>query len=117
MSGVVAAMRRTLLSRTSLARYGMLGLAVTGLSPAEAAGAPEVPLVAAISTLFDFNRQELAVLATALALLGFSVVSAILLMHTRLRAAKSDARLRSKIADLQVRADRYRALLFASRKS
>jgi signal transduction histidine kinase len=113
MSGVVAAMRRTLLSRTSLARYGMLGLAVTGLSPAEAAGAPEVPLVAAISTLFDFNRQELAVLATALALLGFSVVSAILLMHTRLRAAKSDARLRSKIADLQVRADRYRALLFA----
>jgi signal transduction histidine kinase len=113
MSGVVAAMRRTLLSRTSLARYGMIGLAVTALSPAEAAGAPEVPLVTAISTLFDFNRQEIAVLATALALLGFSVVSAILLMHTRVRAAKSDTRLRSKIADLQVRADRYRALLFA----
>jgi signal transduction histidine kinase len=113
MSGVVAAMRRTLLSRTSLARYGTIGLAVTALSPAQAAGAAEVPLITAISTLFDFNRQEIAVLATALALLGFSVVSAILLMHTRLRAAKSDTRLRSKIADLQVRADRYRALLFA----
>ncbi len=113
MSGVVAAMRRTLLSRTSLARYGTIGVAVTALSSAQAAGPAEVPLITAISTLFDFNRQEIAVLATALALLGFSVVSAILLMHTRLRAAKSDTRLRSKIADLQVRADRYRALLFA----
>ena len=52
-------------------------------------------------------------LTTALALLGFSVVAAILLMRTRLRAAGNEARLRADIADLQVQADRLRALLFA----
>ena len=36
-------------------------------------------------------------LATALALLGFSVVAAILLMRTRVRAAQSEARLRADI--------------------
>jgi signal transduction histidine kinase len=63
--------------------------------------------------LFDFNRQEIAALATALALLGFSVVSAILLMRASVRAAKAEARLRSEIAELQAQADRFRALLFA----
>ena len=52
-------------------------------------------------------------LTTALALLGFSVVAAILLMRTRVRAATSEARLRADIGDLQVQADRFRALLFA----
>ena len=42
-------------------------------------------------------------LTTALALLGFSVVAAILLMRTRLRAASNEARLRADIAALQVR--------------
>ena len=36
-----------------------------------------------MSVWFDLNHQEFAVLATALALLGFSVVAAILLMRTR----------------------------------
>ena len=52
-------------------------------------------------------------LTTALALLGFSVVAAILLMRTRVRATRNEARLRAEIADLQVQADRLRALLFA----
>ena len=52
-------------------------------------------------------------LTTALALLGFSVLAAILLMHTRIRTAKNEARLHSKIEGLQLQADRYRALLFA----
>ena len=67
----------------------------------------------AISAYFGFNRQEFAVLTTALALLGFSVLAAIFLMRTRLRAARGEARLRADIADLQVQADRLRALLFA----
>src|SRR6202008_234554 len=50
---------------------------------------------------------------TALALLGFSVLSAILLMHTPIRAAKSESRLHAVIEGLQLQADRYRALLFA----
>jgi PAS domain-containing protein len=48
-----------------------------------------------------------------LALLGFSVVAAVLLMRTRVRATRNEARLRSDIGDLQVQADRLRALLFA----
>ncbi len=112
MSGVIVAMRRTMLSCTSLARNGLIGLgaALVSIVPADAG---DLPLLDTISTLFDFNRQEIAVLATALALLGFSVVAAILLMRTRVRAARSEARLRSDIQDLQFQADRFRALLFA----
>src|SRR5271169_5507421 len=113
MSGVIVAMRRTLLSCTSLARNGLIGLAASALLPAGPAAAKELGVLGALSTFFGFNRQEIAVLTTALALLGFSVVAAILLMHTRVRAAKNEARLRADIGQLQVQADRYRALLFA----
>ncbi len=110
MSGVIVAMRRTLLSCTSLARGGLtaLGSALALILPAHAA---DVSVLRAIAT--SFNRQEIAVLATALALLGFSVLAAILLMRTRLSAAKTEARLRSEVGDLHVQADRLRALLFA----
>src|SRR5216683_4783638 len=112
MSGVIVAMRRTLLSCTSLARNGATTLGATLVSTAPAhAGDLSLPQV--LSTLFDFNRQEIAVLTTALALLGFSVLAAILLMRTRVRAAKSEARLRADIGELQAQADRFRALLFA----
>jgi len=113
MSGVIVAMRRTLLSCTSLARNGLIGLAASALLPAGPAAAEDLTVLGALSTFFDFNRQEIAVLTTALALLGFSVMAAILLMHTRLRAAKNETRLRADIGQLQVQADRYRALLFA----
>src|SRR5713226_7258406 len=112
MSGVIVAMRRTLLSCTQLARNGLIALGATALLVAPSR-ASELTLLHEISTFFDFNRQEIAVLATALALLGFSVVSAILLMRTRIRAAKGEARLRSEIGELQAQADRFRALLFA----
>ena len=112
MSGVFVSMRRTLLSCSSLARNGLIGLAGTLplTSPARAADAA---FLDTLSTLLDFNRQEVAVLTTALALLGFSVLSAILLMHTRIRAAKSESRLHAVVEGLQLQADRYRALLFA----
>jgi signal transduction histidine kinase len=112
MSGVIVAMRRTLLSCTQLARNGLIAVGPTVLPVAPARGS-ELTLLHEISTFFDFNRQEIAVLATALALLGFSVVSAILLMRTRVRAAKGETRLRAEIAELQAQADRFRALLFA----
>ena len=112
MSGVIVAMRRTLLSCTSLARDGLIALGAIAVLVAPAR-ASELALLHEISTLFDFNRQEIAVLATSLALLGFSVVAAILLMRTRIRAAKGEARLRSEIGELQAQADRFRALLFA----
>ncbi len=111
MSGVIVSMRRTLLSCTSLVRDGVIGSALAALLPAAPAQAAD--LVDTLSILLDFNRQELAVLATALALLGFTVVAAILLMRTRVRTAKNEARLRARIRELQLQADRFGALLFA----
>lgn len=106
-------MRRTLLSCTSLARDGLIGLATTALLPARSALASQSYLVQAMSDHFGLNHQEVAVLATSFALVGFSVVAAILLMRTRLRATRNEERLRSEIADLQSQSDRLRALLFA----
>src|SRR5258705_3464904 len=113
MSGVVAAMRRILLSCTSLARHGMLALASALSVASEPALAGDLSLSEAISAWLDLNHQEFAVLTTALSLLGFTVVAAILMMRTRVRASRIELNLRSDIADLQVQADRLRALLFA----
>jgi len=85
-----------------------LELGLTG--PAHAADAP---FLYAVTALIGMNHQEFAALTTALSLLGFSVVAAILLMRTRVRAARNEAGLRSEIQGLQSEADRYRALLFA----
>jgi signal transduction histidine kinase len=110
MSDVIVAMRQTLLSCTSLARNGLVGLGLT-LASGSPASADDPSLLRAIAS--SFNRQEIAALTTTLALLGFSVVAAILLMRTRIRAARNEARLRADIGELQVQADRFRALLFA----
>ena len=87
MSGVIVAMRRTLLSCTSLARNGLIALGMAALLPAAPAHASDLPFVQAIAAWLDLDHQEFVILATALALLGFSVVAAILLMRTRVRAA------------------------------
>ncbi|HVV42536.1 MAG TPA: ATP-binding protein [Nitrobacter sp.] len=114
MSGVIAVMRRTLLSCSSLVRGGLAGLgaaAFAGIAPARS-----MDLGAGVQTAQVFaglDRQEIAALALALAVLGFSVVSAILLMRTRIRAADNEARLRNDIQTLQSESDRFRALLFA----
>src|ERR1700750_1201265 len=113
MSVVIVAMRRTLLSCTSLARNGLIVLgsaAAVSMTPAHAS---DLSFANTIAAWLDLNHQEFAVLTTALSLLGFSVVAAILLMRTRVRAAGNEARLRSDIQGLQIEADRFRALLFA----
>src|SRR6195952_945300 len=112
MSGGIVAMRRTLLSWTLLARHGLTSLG-SSLVWTGRADAGDLAPVDALSVLSDLNRQEITVLATALGLLGFSVVAAVLLMRSRLRAARNEARLRADIQDLQFQADRFRALLFA----
>jgi signal transduction histidine kinase len=110
MSDVIAVMRRTLLSCTSLARNGLIGIAAAMLPPAGIARAGDLALVAGV---FDFNHQEVAVLTTTLSLLGFSVMAAILLMRNGVRAARSEAKLRTEVSSLQAQTDRYRALLLA----
>ena len=52
-------------------------------------------------------------LTTALALLGFSVVAAILLMRTRAPRGKKRGAAARRHRGLQIQADRFRALLFA----
>ncbi|MCP4615285.1 MAG: PAS domain-containing protein [Bradyrhizobium sp.] len=112
MSGVVATMRRTLLSCTSLARNGLIGLAFfSTLMPTGSALAAD--LGDALADWLDLNHQEFAVVAPAMALLGFSVVSAILLMRNRTRAARNEATLRGQINELTAQTDRLSALLFA----
>ncbi len=113
MSGVIVVMRRTLLSCTSLARVGRLSLAATVLAPVDAAFAGDGMPADVIANLIELSRQDVAVMTAALALLGFSVVAAIALVRTRIRAGRKEARLRTDIAELQLQADRYRALLFA----
>src|SRR5215217_2156008 len=113
MSGVIGAMRRTLLSCALLARDGLIALVPAAFGSLRPANASDLSLTDAVSSYLELNRQEFAVLTTALALLGFSVVAAILLMRTRVRAAGIEARLRAQVGELQVQADRFRALLFA----
>jgi len=105
-------MRRTLLSCTSLARYGVISL-VAAFAAVGPAKADPSSLTGVLSSYLDLDRQEFAALTTALALLGFSVLAAILLMRTRVRAANNETRLRREVGELQVQADRFRALLFA----
>jgi signal transduction histidine kinase len=117
MSGVIAVMRQTLLSCTLLARGGAIGAVtlstVAELCFASPASASDATLLHTLSTFIGMNHQEFAALTTAFSLLGFSVVSAILLMRTRIRAANKEVQLRAEIQALQNEADRYRALLFA----
>ncbi len=96
-----------------MARYGLTALATTLSVVPEPALAGDLSISQVVSAWFDLNHQEFAVLTTALALVGFSVVAAILLMHTRVKATRTEVRLRADIAELQVQADRLRALLFA----
>jgi len=113
MSGVIAVMRRTLLSCTSLARNGLLGIAAAMLPPAGIARAGDLALVDVVPGMLDFTHQEVAVLTAAVSLLGFSVVAAILLMRNGVRAARSEAKLHAVVSSLQAQADRFRALLLA----
>ena len=92
MSGVIVVMRRTLLSCTSIARRGFVGLTTTTLAIVfqgdGAAPAADPASLQTIDGLADLSGQEIAMLAIALALLGFSVLSAILLVRTRIRSAR-----------------------------
>ena len=117
MSGVIEGMRRTLLSCTSIVRGGATGLGAclgaTVLFGAAPALARDGFIDNALSLFANLDRQEIAAFSVAAAVLGFSVASAILLMRTRLRAARIESRLLSDNQALQLEADRFRALLFA----
>lgn len=113
---MIATMRRTFLSCTTLVRDGLTSAGLlaaaahwaVSTASAKESGAPDP----AFGSFFGLERQELAGLTMAFAVLGFSVVATILLMRTRISAAKVESRLRTDLQGLQVEADRLRALLF-----
>ena len=108
---MIAAMRRTLLSCTAMVRDGLVGVGASAiLATTHALATEDVPLT--VAGLLDLDRQEIAALTTGGAVLGFSVVCAILLMRNRQRAARTETRLRNELHALQTETDRYRALLF-----
>lgn len=111
MSGVFAAMRRSLLSCTTLARRCRAAIvpATAAIVPTPAFADDPLRLL----SLLHFDRPEIAALTTASAVLGFTVFATILLIRTRVRAADNDMRLRLRNQALQAEADRFRALLFA----
>jgi signal transduction histidine kinase len=98
------------MSCTSMVR-GAVGASILASSSPALAADDRLSALAAI--FLDLNRHEMVTLTMALAVLGFSVVAAILLMRTRQRAAAQEARLRADIQGLQTESDRFRALLFA----
>lgn len=120
MSGVIGAMRRTLLSCTSIVHGGTARLCSSfgavvalGATTASAHAAESGTIDQFVAVFAGLHRQDLAALAVAASVLGFSVVATILLMRTRLNAAKIETQLRGENQILQSESDRFRALLFA----
>jgi len=114
MSGVVRAVRRTLMSGTSLARGALALCGVMSFALPHSARAADDPgaSTGVVDLLLTLSHHELAALALAFGVLGFSVVATILLMRTRLSAAQVEGRLRGDVRSLQTEVDRLRALLF-----
>ncbi len=106
------ALRRRLLSCTSIVRGGAAGLSTTFLAVSTAHGREHNLIENAVEVLTELNRQEFAALSMTTAVAVFSVVAAIQLMRTRLRAAEVETQLRDDNQALQNEADRFRALLF-----
>ena len=61
----------------------------------------------------DLNRSDIAALALTLGVLLFAVVTAIMLVRTRLRASAADAASRDEIMALKTERDRVNALLMS----
>jgi len=93
-----------------MVRDGLVGLGASAMLATTNALAAEDALT--IADLLHLERQEVAALTTGGAVLGFSVVCAILLMRNRQRAARTETKLRNELHAVQAEADRFRALLF-----
>ena len=83
----------------------MIALASALSIVSEPALAGDLPLSEVISAWLDLNHQEFAVLTTALSLLGFTVVAAILLMRTRVKATRTEVGLHLQFGDVGAQAD------------
>ena len=83
---------------------GALGVLARDQTPPAPIGLPEV---------VPFVRHEVAVAALLLGVIAFAVVTAILLVHTRVRAAQTAVAARQEITALREQLDRAHALLLS----
>ena len=91
MGGMIHAMRRTLTSCISPRHHRACTRNPDhSASHGRASAQDNFDLDRVLASLGGLDRQEVAALAVALAILGFSVVAAILLMRTRTRAAENE---------------------------
>jgi signal transduction histidine kinase len=88
----------------------LLGLAATAV-PAHADGFYESILDTYLNTLETLDANEGAVFALVLGVLCFAVVTAILLLRTRRRAAHTEALARDEISALRTELERLNALM------
>jgi signal transduction histidine kinase len=95
-------------------RGGLLALAASFAASPARADPPDEPLLRAYFDAFAaLDRHEIAALALTLGVLLFAVVTAILLVRTRVRAAAAEAKLRDQIGALQAECDLCNALLLS----
>jgi signal transduction histidine kinase len=90
--------------------FAMLGCDV-GLARADIPGLR--PINAYFDAFADLHRGDIVAVALTLGVLLFAVVSAIMLVRTRLRAASADAASRDEIMTLKAERDRFNALLMS----
>jgi signal transduction histidine kinase len=91
-----------------------LHLATSAAHAADDALQPTIDLYLAVIASLD--RHEVVALVLTLGILCFAVVTAILLVRTRRRAAETEAHLRDRIIDLTADVDRANALLLTDRQ-
>jgi signal transduction histidine kinase len=89
----------------------LLGIATGVLGVLARDAAPSVP--PGLGEVTPFARHEVAVAALLLGVISFAVVTAILLVHTRVRAAQTAVAARQEITALREQLDRAHALLLS----
>jgi signal transduction histidine kinase len=92
----------------------IVGLLAVGLTPAGAAEQPALALQEfVLSAHRSIDRHQLTFLALVCGVVLFAVVTAILLVRTRVRGARLEAWSRDEIASLRAELDRANALLLS----
>jgi signal transduction histidine kinase len=93
--------------------FGAAALLWTSVLLTPAHAAPETVLDRYAAAFASLDRQEIIGLVLTLSLLCFAVVTAILLVRTRLRAAQAEWDFRDEIIALRAEADRANTLLLS----
>ncbi|AMN38811.1 sensor histidine kinase [Rhodoplanes sp. Z2-YC6860] len=84
-----------------------------GAAPARAEGGGLPDVAGTVHVLTSLNRSELVAMVLTLGVLVFGVVTAVMLVRTRIRASFNDSKLRDRIAAVRADHDRLRTLLMS----